>query len=144
MDHITPATFAEESFAVLNRECFDAYVDYRIKGVHDAKAFTMLFGADDDVRIKCVMMEHNPYFQREYARKLAAKKPLEMWNEKMAVQQWLQLLNDPFTKCSTKATAAKELSVLMGITSIDDAGRTVSRRKLSDFYSSEPVSSDID
>lgn len=139
MENIQPSTFAEESFAIVNRECFDAYIDYRLKGIHSHIAFTRLFGPDDHSHLKAEMMEHNPYFQREFTKRLAAAKPQEMWDEKRAIHAYLEMLRNPFFKDSTRLIALKELNVLMGITEVDDAGRTRRVPTLSDLYPSDAI-----
>lgn len=134
MDNILPSTFAEESFAKLNVECFDAYIEYRLKGVHSHIAFTRLFGADSDSNIKAEMMEHNPYFQREFSARLSALTTEKMWDEKRAVHAFMEMMKNPFFKDSTRLQALKELNVLMGITEVDDAGRTRKVPTMEDMY----------
>lgn len=134
MTNISFDQFADEEFAITNREAFDAFIDYRVEGIHQQVAFVRLFGDDSDSALKSTMMMHNPYVRREFARKVAALKPKEIWTENMAAVKFKEFMENPFFKDSTRLQAAKELNVLMGITEIDDAGRSVKRRGLSDLY----------
>lgn len=134
MTDIALHQFAEEDFAIQNREAFDAFIDYWVDGLHPQEAFVRLFGEDQNSHAKCQLMLHNPYAQREFFKRLSEKKVAEMWDEKRAVQQFKAFMQNPFFKDSTRLQALKELNVLMGITEVDDAGRTRKVPTMEDMY----------
>lgn len=136
MENISADQYADEAFAIHNAEAFDAFIDYQLDGVHPQVAFVRLFGDDAQSHLKCQLMLHNPYVRREVARKTAALKPKEIWTEQQAAVQLKEFMRNPYFKDSTRLQALKELNVLMGITEIDDAGRSVRRRGLGDLYDS--------
>jgi hypothetical protein len=140
MDNISLDQFATEDFAITNREAFDAFVDYLVDGVHQQIAFVRLFGEDQQSHVKCELMLHNPYVQREVKRKKTEAKPEEQWTIMDSIVHWKSFVKNPYFKDSTRVAALKELQVIMGITEIDDQGRTRKVPTLNDLYP-DPVDS---
>jgi len=128
--------YADERFAALNMKLFDEYIEYRLDGADRIESFARIFGHDDKIRLNVMFIEHNPYYRKEFERRLEARKPQEMWNEKKAIQALLSMSQDNNNKCSTKLAAIKELNILVGVTVVDESGKTKRGRTLEDFYSS--------
>jgi hypothetical protein len=137
MDNIPHKTFADLDFAELNSEAFDAYIEYRVKGQHAQSAFVRVFGEDTHSHIICEYIEHNPYYHRQFKKRLKEIKVEELWNDKMAISELLATARNPYFKDSTRLNAIKELNILIGITVVDENGKTKQGRSLSDFYGSE-------
>lgn len=134
---LAPYQFRNEQFAELNIALVSDYADYRVVGWNAERAFTRVFGtdyADLHLYARIEALEHNLVYRKVFAEKFAAVKMEQMYGPKLAVYELVSLVNNPFTKCSTKLAAMKELNVLYGITAIDDAGRTVKGKSLNDFY----------
>lgn len=137
----TPKMFGDEKFAELNKDHFDAYVEYRVRGYHASVAFTRIF---DEVEPQLAhyateFLEHNPYYKRRFADRLAKIKLEEMWDTKVSVHELLAVARNPFAKDSTRLNAMKELNVMYGITIVDENGKTRMGKGLADFYASLPV-----
>lgn len=136
MENIAPKAFADEAFAELNSEAFDMYVEYRVKGHHAQTSFIKVFGEDTRSHLICEYIEHNPYYQRKFKQRLKDIKIEELWDAKMAVNELLATIKNPYFKDSTRLNAIKELNILIGITVVDENGKTKAGRSLADFYGS--------
>jgi hypothetical protein len=137
MSLVSPSHFGDEDFAIANKKYFDAYVEYRVRGYHKHVAFRRVFGGDymdDHAPQRIEMMEHNPYFRTNFAKRLKEIKVEELWEAKTAINELLGLARDPFAKDTTRLNAMKELNVLVGITVTDESGKTRAGRSLKDFY----------
>ncbi len=140
---LAPYQFRSEQFARLNIAIISEYADYRVTGVNPERAFTRVFGtdyADLHLYARIEALEHNLVYRQVFAEKFAALKIEQMYGPKMAVFELLSLANNPFTKCSTRMAALKELNVLFDVTVVDEAGRTRKGKALSEFYGETPVS----
>jgi hypothetical protein len=129
--------FRSEVFAKANISHVSDYAEYRVIGWNAERAFTRVFGTDyADLHLysRIEALEHNLVYRKIFAEKFAAVKMERMYGPKLAVYELLSLMNNPFTKCSTKLSAIKELNVLFGITVVDEAGRTTAGKTLKDFY----------
>ena len=135
---LVPAShFGDEDFAVENKKYFDAYVEYRVRGYHPHVAFRRVFGEDymdSNSPMRIEMAEHNPYFRSNFKRRLSEVKIEELWETKTSVHELLSMVRNPFAKDTTRLGAMKELNVLVGITVVDESGRTRAGRSLADFY----------
>jgi hypothetical protein len=134
---MSPLQFRSERFAELNIKLVSDYADYRVIGWNAERAFTRVFGtdyADLHLYARIEALEHNMVYRKVFAQKFGVVKLEEMYGPKLAVYELVSLMNNPFTKCSTKLSAMKELNVLFGITVIDDSGRTRAGRSLKEFY----------
>lgn len=139
-----PVQFRSEEFAKLNIAFISDYADYRVVGWNAERAFLRVFGtdyADLWLQSRIEALEHNLVYRKVFAEKFALVKMENMYGPKLAVYELLALLNNPFTKCSTKMSAIKELNVLYGITVVDAAGKTTAGKSLKEFYeeANQPV-----
>jgi hypothetical protein len=138
---VQPSHFGDRDFAEANRQYFDPYVEYRVRGYHPHVAFRRVFGEDymdSNAPQRIEMAEHNPYFRERFATRLKEIKIEELWNEKTSIHELLSLARNPFAKDTTRLNAAKELNILIGITVTDENGKTKKGRDLSDFYDNLP------
>jgi hypothetical protein len=134
---VPPKMFGDQKFAEMNRDIFDKYVEYRVRGYHSHVAFRRVFGEDymDSVsHIRIEMTEHNPYYQAKFKQRLEQIKIDELWEAKTAVHELISMARNPFAKDSTRLNAMKELNILVGITVVDENGKTKAGRSLADFY----------
>jgi hypothetical protein len=134
----TPRMFGEEKFAELNKDHFDAYIEYRVRGYHASVAFTRIF---DEVnaqhaQLAAEFLEHNPYYQRRFKERLEAIKLEKLWDTKISVHELLSVARNPFARDSTRLNAMKELNIMYGITIVDENGKTQRGKGLADFYAS--------
>lgn len=129
--------FRDEDFAQRNLVAVAEYAGYRALGVNAERAFLRTFGtdyADPHLTSRIEALEHNVIYRRAFLEAFSKVKVGEMWDVKMAAWEYLQLVNNPFVKDSTRLSAIKELNVLFGITVVDDTGRTRAGRGLKEFY----------
>jgi hypothetical protein len=132
---VTAKMFGNPDFAELNAEHFDAYVEYRVHGYHSSVAFRRIFDEYENIAHLAVdYVEHNPYFRRQFEKRLAEIKMEELWGAKTAAHELLSVARNVFAKDSTRLNAMKELNVLFGITVVDENGKTRAGRSLGDFY----------
>lgn len=139
-DILPPLQFRSERFAELNIALVSDYADYRVVGWNAEKAFTRVFGtdyADLHLYARIEALEHNLVYRKVFAHKFGIVKLEEMYGPKLAVYELVSLMNNPFTKCSTKLSAIKELNVLFGITIVDESGKTRAGKTLNQFYEDE-------
>jgi hypothetical protein len=134
---IAPVLFEDDDFAIVNRKLFDQYVEYRIHGYHSSRAFGRVFGEDNQdghthLRIEC--LEHSTYYRTKFAQRLKDIKNDDLWGAKKSLNGLLSIARDPFAKDAVRLNAIKELNVMMGITVVDENGKTKAGRTLSDFY----------
>lgn len=132
-----PAFMATESYAENNPELFEAYATLRVHGVHPSVAFRRVWGDDfwdsfSQSRIYAV--ESTEHYQNLFRTKLLKTPIKELWNDKIAIHKLLSLVNNVFEKGSTQLRAIQELNVLIGITIVDENGKTRKGGKMSDFY----------
>jgi len=135
-----PFLFATEEFAIVHRDLFDQYIEYRIHGYHTSTAFKRVFGAenyDGNAHIRIENMEHNPYYKSRFAQRLNEVKTTELWNTKISLNELLSSARNPFAKDSVRLNAIKELNIMCGITVVDESGKTKAGRSLEDFYRME-------
>jgi len=143
---LRPYHFRSEGFARLNIDAVTDYARYRASGLDPERSFVRTFGtayADIWLSQRVEAMEHNPVFREVFAREFAAMDPKSLWSVKQSIHELVSLMNHPFTRCSTKLAALRELNVLFNITMIDEAGRTVKGKALSDFYSEQAPASPV-
>lgn len=134
-----PYVFRQEAFAQANIQIIAEYAGYRAIGVNAERAFLRTFGTDyADVRLsqRIDALEHNIIYRQVFIEQFAKVKLGDMWGVKMAAWEYLQLVNNPFVKDSTRLSAIKELNVMFNITMIDEQGRTRKGQGLKEFYDS--------
>lgn len=129
--------------ALHNHEIFDAYVELRLHGFHSTIAFRQAFidcdgmarrDADNLFYERVNYVEFNPYVTGKLRDRIAQVKASELWNTNIALHEILALARDPVAKDATRLNAMKELNVLVGITVVDENGKTKAGRSLEDFY----------
>ena len=131
------SNFREEIFIRQYRALVSDYLDLRILGVEPERAFLRCFGTDyydQFITQRIEALEHNPAYRVEFAKRFGAQSVDQMFNLKVAVYEWLQLINSKATRDSSKVAALKELQVLYGMTVIDANGNTRAGKVLADFY----------
>jgi hypothetical protein len=134
--------FATPEFIRDNKSFYDKYIEYRVHGYSSHAAFNRVFGSDhwqsnQQGYIRIEAMESTDYYKAEFERQLQGISTDKLWNTKLSLHELLATMRGPFTKDSTRLAAIKELNVLVGITVVDENGKTKAGRKLSDFYDSE-------
>jgi len=140
MSLVPPDHFGDEEFALdkQNKKYFDLYIEYRVRGYHPHVAFRRVFGSDymdSNAPQRIEMTEHNPYYRERFKERLKEIKIEELWETKTSIHELLSMARNPFAKDTTRLNAMKELNVLVGITVVDESGKTRAGRSLADFYS---------
>lgn len=134
---LPPIYFRDENFAERNISIITEYADYRVLGWNPERAFCRVFGtayADYFLEARIQALEHNVVYRKVFAAKFGATKLDDMFDAKTSVYELLSLVNNPFTKDTTRLTAIKELNIMFGITVIDENGKTRAGKTLSEFY----------
>lgn len=134
---LPPAQFRSENFARMNIDAIGEYADYRVIGWNAEKAFTRVFGTDyADIYLfaRIEALEHNLVYRKLFASKFGQIELNEMWDAKISTYEMLSIINNPFTKCSTRLAAIKDLNVLFGIVIADPNGAQRPGSGWTDFY----------
>lgn len=118
------------------RKAYDDYVKYRFIGVAPAQAAKLCNIPFEEIQSWIHTAEADPYVRVELAKRIGDIDISKAWNAKKSIWTLLTMLDDPYTKCTTRLNAIKELNVLAGITFVDEKGNTRAR-KLEDFYKEE-------
>jgi hypothetical protein len=133
--------FSKVEYALMNRASFDLYIERKIKGTASVIALMTAFGyeyaKDLYVTHRIYMLESNPYYLERFDARLAELKLAKVWNPAMSAYSLISLVKADTTKDTVKLSAIKELNVIFGITTVDDAGRSRAVRKLDDFYADQ-------
>lgn len=135
-----PWLFGDSDFTIVYKSKINAYVEYRIRGVHAQIALGRAFGSENAVNMdqntqqRIYFLESNPYYMQRFEKRLKEISIDELWNTRQSVHEMLSILKSPYTKDSTQLAAAKELNVVFGITIVDENGKTKAGRTLADFY----------
>jgi hypothetical protein len=142
---VPASQFGSIEFAELNKEYFAEYIQYRLHGYHPQVAFRRTFGDEQlqrDGHLKVEEIEHNPYVRQKLAALLKAVNIAELWDEKIAVHELINLARNVFAKDNTRLGAIKELNILCGITVTDEKGNTKRGMSLDEFYKTHGISAD--
>ena len=134
---LPPAQFRSEVFAKSNLDAVSEYADYRVMGWNPERAFTRVFGtdyADLYLYARIEALEHNMVYRKVFAAKFGAMELDKMWDAKTSAWELMSVVNNPFTKCSTRLAAIKELNVLFGIVMVDKDGNTRPGSDWTAFY----------
>jgi hypothetical protein len=133
--------FRVEAFALANIELYNAYVELRLRGYAEYDAFTKSFPeiVSKDVNNALIFgratnVEHNPYTRGRFEKRLKTIEMSELWGDRIAINELLQLVRDKMVKDAVRLGAIKELNVLLDITITDEHGKTKKNRDLSKFY----------
>lgn len=136
----TPSVMGKEEYAQQFSRYYDAYITYKVHGIHSHIAIRRAFGEgfwDADSVQRCHHIERTEYYKAGFQQKLKETPVEDLWNEKKAINELLQRANDPYDKGSTKLRAVQELNVLIGITIVDENGRTRKGSSMADFYATQ-------
>jgi deoxyribodipyrimidine photolyase-like uncharacterized protein len=139
MEKIAPYLFEDANFAIAHKAAVDQYIEYRLHGHHTSRAFSRVFGEnnqDAQTHLRIEALEHSAYFKQRFNARLKESKVDELWDTKKSVHSLLSMARDVFAKDSVRLNAIKELNVLCGITVVDENGKTKQGRTLADFYRS--------
>lgn len=136
--------FADEEFIALNQPHFDKYVEMRVHGHSAQTSFMRIFGAahwpgPQQGHVRLDAIESTEYFKNQFAKRLEEVKIHELWDTKKSLHELLNLVRGDYIKDATRLAAAKELNVLVGITIVDENGKTKAGRSLADFYANQEV-----
>lgn len=140
-DSVPISMFADPEFAASNKEAFDRYVEYRVRGYGAGQTMSKVFGAEPmqaDTYQRSERLEANPYYLARFEQRLKEIKIEELWNTKTSLHELLSMARSPFAKDSTRLNAIKELNIMVGIIVIDENGKTKAGRSLEDFYKDVP------
>lgn len=133
----SPNYMATESYAESNADLIIAYAKLRVHGIHASVAFRRLWGEefwDSYSQARIYAIESTEVYIHNF-RDILLKTPIqELWNDKLSVHKLLSLANNIFEKGSTQLRAIQELNVLVGITIVDENGKTRKGSNMSDFY----------
>jgi hypothetical protein len=129
--------FGDDQYAINHAEQYDDYIEYRVRGYHASLAFRRVWGDEQygaQGHVKIDRIEHGSYYRSHFTKRLKEIKIDELWNTKTSVHELLSLTRDIFAKDTARLNAIKELNVLVGITVVDENGKTKAGRGLNDFY----------
>ena len=129
---LTQAHISDSSNAAM----LDKYVKLRILG---HPPFMAAAGAEVPIEISeeyARLAELNDDFISMFKSGLDGLEDSCGWSRKVSIIRLMETVNDPYAKRSDKTNAIKELNMLVGITAIDDNGRTVIP-SLKDFFAGE-------
>lgn len=132
-----PKQMATETWCNHNAEEISEYIDLRVRGWSSIKAMRRIFGEDfydSNVSARVNSLEGTRYYRDEFDEKLKSLKIDEVWTDKIAVHRLLQIVNDESDKGSTRLRAIQELNILIGITIVDENGKTRKGNRVGDFY----------
>lgn len=133
--------FSDESWLAENFDSFREYIEYRVHGYFASVAFRRVYGEENSgdtyTHHRIENLEATRLYRDLFARRLSEVKISELWNTKVSVHELLSLTRNPFAKDTTRLQAAKELNVLVGITVVDENGKTKAGASLEDFYKTE-------
>lgn len=132
--------FAEPEFIQANKSFYDRYIEYRIHGYTPRTSFMRTFGPEHwrDAQVGSVSrvesIEATAYYQSKFESRLKEITVDKLWHTKLSIHELLTSVRDPLGSSNARLNAIKELNVLVGITVIDENGKTKAGRNLSDFY----------
>ncbi len=140
---VTPEQYNSARFAADNHAEFLQFAELRIQGHHRQIAFKRVFAPyeDNDVQshLKADAVEFNPYYEALYKKTLETTTIARLWNTKVSITETLNIVRSPFAKETAKLGAIKELNVLVGITVVDENGKTKAGASLENFYKTEGI-----
>ncbi|WP_432258639.1 hypothetical protein [Cupriavidus sp. TMH.W2] len=147
-DMIPPSVFQGKGFEEAYKTAIGQYAALRAYGRTSRAALRMLWGDKyaDHARAQAYIdrIECAPLYIRQFKYFIESLAVSSLWNERVAANRLLNIINDPETKDSTCLAAIKELNVLTGITVIDEKGNTRSRKTLDEFYAMEAAQRQAD
>ncbi len=142
-ERLPPDVFSDEQFLTDHLEAFLDYVEYRVQGVFSSIAFRSVFGEensnDTHGHKRVIALEHTRLYRNTFKARLDSSKIGELWNTKTSIHELLSLVRNPFAKDAVRLQAQKELNILVGITVVDENGKTKAGASLNDFYKAEGI-----
>lgn len=138
MEKIASYLFADEKFLKLNGSLVNEYVEYKIHGYHSTVAMRAVFGEenfDAQSHDRIVNLEASVAYREKFKARQKAIPKSELWNPEIAMTELMAFTRNPYMKETVRLNALKELNVLLGITIVDENGKTKAGRSLEDFYS---------
>lgn len=135
-----PRIMASDRFSLIFAEEYQMYARLKLSGMLPSIAFRRVFpdylSVDNHATARIYALESSDLFN-EYYKNILMNTPIrELWNERLAVHRLLTIAQNPFEKGSTQVNAVKELNVLVGITIIDEGGKSRRGASMEDFYRS--------
>jgi hypothetical protein len=136
----SPEMFDRDSMRLLYRRQFLRFVDLKVLGIRGDVAFKQCFPRYAQMhdrmaaRERLAYLEASDWFADVFAERLAAAKTHTLWNANKSVNRLLAIAEDPDASHTSKGAAIRELNVLVGITVVDEFGKTKQGRSLADFY----------
>lgn len=128
---------ATDTWCNHNSQLIKAYVELRIRGWSGIKSMRRIFGEeyyDSNISARVNSLEGSEFYRSEFNDQLASTPISTLWDEKLSINKLLGIVNDDLEKGSTRLNAIRELNVLVGITIIDENGKTRKGNKVGDFY----------
>lgn len=125
---VAPDSMREDWYVNKHTDMYEDYVEMRLTGVHPSIAFRRIWGEgywDQMSQSRIYAIEESNFYRKEFAIRLAATPIEKLWDLKKSVHNLVCLSQNPFAKDNTRLGAMKELNVLVGITMIDENGKTV-------------------
>ncbi len=131
--------FAQPDFIAVNEPFFDRYVDLRVHGYSSRTSFIKVFGLDhypdpQQGYRRTSDIEETDWYRAAFEARLKTVTVAELWHTKSSIHELLAIVREDATRDSTRLNAIKELNVLVGITVVDENGKTKAGRTLADFY----------
>lgn len=147
-----PAQMATETWLNNNVQEVDEYIEQRVRGFQPIRTMRKVFGEeyyDSKISTRVNMLESTDYFKKKFEERLKSISMDTLWNDKLSVHKMLLIVNDDLEKGSTRLRAIQELNVLIGITIVDENGKTRKGSSMADFYATQqpaqqPAASDND
>lgn len=140
---VPPFKFSDETFLAQDMELFLDYVGYRVQGMFSSDAFRRVYGEENakgtQAHERVINLEHTWLFRNTFKAALDGSKVSDLWNAKVSIHELLSLVRNPYTKDNTRLAAQKELNILIGITVVDENGKTKAGASLNDFYAKEGI-----
>lgn len=135
-----PSVMADENFAIRHAKEYQAYAHLKLSGMLPSIAFRRVFpeylSTDSFATARIYALESSELFVQYYRQIMLSTPVRELWNEKLAIHRLLTIAQNPFEKGSVHVSAVKELNVLVGITIVDEDGKTRKGGSMADFYRS--------
>jgi hypothetical protein len=135
-----PYEFASEAYAKKYHQCFDAYVELRVRGfpreaaVIEAFELIQLRVSLHNVNALGLAADVNPYVKARYSAALASKDvKTQLWTANESVNQLLRLVRDPHVKDNTRLNAIVHLNVMCGYIQLDELTERRIGKTIADF-----------
>ncbi|WVW37794.1 hypothetical protein Gekk315_00082 [Aeromonas phage Gekk3-15] len=118
------------------RDQLSAYTKLRFIGLSGPQAAMQVGVEMNESGPWSTKADADPFVRLELSKLIAGIDIGKAWNAKTSMWRLITVIEDPYTKCSTKMAAIKELNVLSGVTFIDSKGNTRAG-SLADFYAAQ-------